>query len=95
MVDKVKPDWSAKEMNEYFTFTTGMRSESPDVVYYGELITLLNPNIVRASIEEIPRHSNEKPHPSTEELGTLKKLLGVDSTLMANRFQIKKIEPRE
>jgi len=93
MTNNIKPDWSDRELKEYFTFATGMKSDSPDVIYYGELITLLNPNIVRASIENIPKHTDEKPSMTKTEIDGISNLLESDLTLMANRYQIKQVKP--
>ena len=72
-------DWSKEEMREYFDFDYKLKTNDPDVVYYGEVITLYNPNIRRNSIEEIP----ERNVPL------------IDMTLMANRYQIKQVKPPE
>ena len=72
-----KPDWTAQEIKEYFTFKVGLTTTDPNVVYFGELITLYNPNIKRETIEIIPEHS----------------FLSPDLTLMMNPSLIKKIKP--
>ncbi len=87
-------DWSEKEYREYFSFNPALATMDRNAVYYGELITLFNPNIPRHTIEIIPAHSDEKPKEKTAaELKEIKKLLAPDSTLMANPFLIKKVEP--
>ena len=75
----VKPDWTSQEIKEYFTFKTGLATTDPNAVYFGELITLYNPNIKRESIDIIPEHSFLLP----------------DLTLMMNPSLIKKIKPPE
>ena len=74
-----KRDWTEKEANEYFTFRTGLTTTDPNAIYYGELITLYNPNIKRATIDDIP----------------LRSMLAPDLTLLANPYQIKQIKPPE
>ncbi|MBI5701174.1 hypothetical protein HZC34_04935 [Candidatus Saganbacteria bacterium] len=91
----MKPDWTQKKFKEYFTFASEIKSDSPDIVYYGELITLLNPNIKRSTIEAIPEHIDEKPERGSVDINAMKKLIGSDSTLMANPYQIKRIKPPE
>jgi len=73
----VKPDWTSQEIKEYFTFKTGLTTIDLNAVYYGELITLYNPNIKRETIDVIPEHS----------------FLSPDVTLMMNPSLIKKIKP--
>lgn len=92
--DPKKRDWTQKEINELFSFETGLETEDKDAVYFGELITLYNPNIERKTIENIPEHSDESPETSVD-IDAMKKLIGTDSTLMANPYQIKKINPPE
>lgn len=72
-------DWTKEEAHEYFDFNYNLETKDPDAVYYGEVITLYNPNIRRNSIEEIP----ERNVPL------------IDMTLMANRYQIKQVKPPE
>jgi len=89
-------DWSDKEYREYFSFNPTLTTMDRNAIYYGELITLYNPNIQRNTIEVIPEHSEEKPKEKTPaELKELKRLLIPDSTLMANPFLIKKVQPPE
>jgi len=90
----IKPDWTSEEIREYFTFRVGLTTTDPNAIYYGELITLYNPNIKRESIEIIPEHSEEEPKKITEsELRGLRDLLAPDLTLMMNPSLIKKIKP--
>ena len=92
--DPNKRDWSPQEVKEYFTFKAGLTTSDPDAIYYGELITLYNPNIQRATIEDIPEHTEEKPkEPSQSEIEALRNMLAPDLTLMANPSLIKKIKP--
>lgn len=88
-----KKDWTAEEARSYFAFNVGLSTTDPNVIYYGELITLYNPNIPRAAIEIIPEHTDEKPEPSASELKSLRNMLAPDLTLMVNPSLIKKIKP--
>ncbi len=88
-----RQDWTPGEVNEYFTFKTGLTTSDRNAIYYGELITLYNPNIKRATIEAIPERTDEKPKVSDAELEALRSMLSPDLTLMANPYQIKKIKP--
>ena len=92
--DPNKRDWSPQEAKEYFTFKVGLTTNDPDAVYYGELITLYNPNIERTMIEEIPDHNEEPPKEVSKfDLEGLRNMLAPDLTLMANPSLIKKIKP--
>ncbi len=94
-MQKFDRDWSPEEIKEYFHFNLGLATQDPNAVYYGELITLYNPNIKRNMIEAIPAHSDEKPKVSQNDLRSLRSMLSPDLTLMANTYQIKKIKPPE
>ena len=87
------PDWTDQEIREYFTFTGGLSTTDPNAIYYGDLITLYNPNIRRSTIDIIPEHSEEKPKVTPKEVETLRGLLAPDLTLLANPSLIKKIKP--
>ncbi|MFA4966830.1 MAG: hypothetical protein WC624_01255 [Candidatus Margulisiibacteriota bacterium] len=94
--DPNRRDWSPAEAREYFTFSIGLKTSDLDAIYYGELITLYNPNIQRTTIEDIPEHTEEKPkEPSKSEIEALRNMLAPDLTLMANPSLIKKIKPPE
>ncbi|KAF0133868.1 MAG: hypothetical protein FD145_1078 [Candidatus Saganbacteria bacterium] len=79
-------DWTPKEIAEYFTFDQHLKTKDKSALYYGELITLLNPHIPRATVEDVPPHSDEPPKVNP---------IVVDMTLLANPYQIKKINPPE
>ena len=88
-----KRDWTRDELQHYFTFNPDLATSDPDSIYFGELITLYNPNIPRETIEVIPEHTEVKPSPTAGQLEDLRNLLASDLSLEANRYIIKQVKP--
>jgi len=88
-------DWNEKEFKTYFVFNFYLKTSDPNAIYYGEMITLYNPNIERKEIEVIPIRKEPPKQKTSSEMDALRNLLSSDLTLMANRYQIKRVDPPE